>query len=129
MDVGAAERSHDSEELPMQTITTIGFDIAEVVKLLVRWHASFRIEFFRRALGQAMPKSFRRLPSLPEIGERARSKHRAEQSGSRVGNVTRRFGRGHVKDSVPVSRETRDHAIRQRETAQMARFLRARSAL
>jgi hypothetical protein len=30
-DVGAACGSHDSEELPMQTITTIGFDIAKSV--------------------------------------------------------------------------------------------------
>jgi transposase len=31
MDVGAVEASHDSEELPMQTVTTIGFDIAKSV--------------------------------------------------------------------------------------------------
>ncbi len=29
MDVGAVKRSHDSEERTMQTITTIGFDIAK----------------------------------------------------------------------------------------------------
>ncbi len=31
MDMGAVEASHDSEELPMQTVTTIGFDIAKSV--------------------------------------------------------------------------------------------------
>ena len=31
MNVGAAKRSHDSEELSMQTITTIGLDIAKSV--------------------------------------------------------------------------------------------------
>jgi hypothetical protein len=31
MDVGADKRSHDSEELPMQTITTMGLDIAKSV--------------------------------------------------------------------------------------------------
>jgi hypothetical protein len=31
MDVGAVKRSHDSEELPMQTVTTIGLDIAKSV--------------------------------------------------------------------------------------------------
>ena len=29
--MGAFEASHDSEELPMQTVTTIGFDIAKSV--------------------------------------------------------------------------------------------------
>ena len=29
--MGAVEASHDSEELPMQTVTTIGFDIAKSV--------------------------------------------------------------------------------------------------
>jgi hypothetical protein len=31
MDVGAVKRSHDSEELPMQAVTTIGLDIAKSV--------------------------------------------------------------------------------------------------
>ena len=31
MEVGAVKRSHDSEELSMQTITTIGLDIAKSV--------------------------------------------------------------------------------------------------
>jgi hypothetical protein len=31
MDVGAAERSHDSEGLPMQTVTTVGLDIAKSI--------------------------------------------------------------------------------------------------
>jgi len=31
MDVGAARGSHDSEELSMQTVTTIGLDIAKSV--------------------------------------------------------------------------------------------------
>jgi hypothetical protein len=31
MDVDAVKGSHDSEELPMQTITTIGFDISKSV--------------------------------------------------------------------------------------------------
>ena len=31
MDVGAVERSHDSEELTMQTTTTIGLDISKSV--------------------------------------------------------------------------------------------------
>jgi hypothetical protein len=63
MDVGAVKRSHDSEELSMQTVTTIGLDIAKSVFQVHGVDAAGQV-IIRRQLKRPMSwrsfKSYRR---------------------------------------------------------------------
>jgi transposase len=62
MDVGATKGSHDSEELPMQTVTTIGLDIAKSVFQVHGVDAAGQVVIRRQLKRRYVLAFFQKLP-------------------------------------------------------------------
>src|ERR1700688_2156560 len=76
MDVGAVEGSHDSEERAMQTITTIGFDIAKSVFQVHGVDAGGQVVIRRQLKRRSVLTFFQKLsPCLVGIEACASSHH------------------------------------------------------
>jgi transposase len=65
MDMGAVEASHDSEELPMQTVTTIGFDIAKSVFQVHGVDAGGEVVIRRKLKRRHVLAFFQKLTAVP----------------------------------------------------------------
>src|SRR5947209_18864386 len=89
MDVGAVERSHDSEELTMQTTTTIGLDIAKSVFQVHGVDAGGQVVIRRQLKRRSVLAFFQKLsPCLVGI-EACASSHHWSRELQAVGHTVR----------------------------------------
>ena len=63
MDVGAVKGPHDSEEISMQTVTTIGFDIAKSVFQVHGIDAGGQVVIRRQLKRRSVLAFFQKLPT------------------------------------------------------------------
>src|SRR6202163_3914793 len=100
MDVGAVEGSHDSEELPMQTVTTIGLDIAKSVFQVHGVDADGQVVIRRQLKRRYVLAFFQRLsPCLVGI-EACASSHHWSRELKALGHTVRLMPPAYVKPYV-----------------------------
>src|SRR6202790_3881773 len=100
MDVGAVEGSHDSEERPMQTITTIGLDIAKSVFQVHAVDATGQVVIRRQLKRRYVVVFFQKLsPCLVGI-EACASAHHWSRELQALGHTVRLMPTAYVKPYV-----------------------------
>jgi transposase len=100
MDVGAVEASHDSEERAMQTITTIGLDIAKSVFQVHAVDAAGEVVIRRQLKRRSVLAFFQKLsPCLVGI-EACASSHHWSRELQAFGHTVRLMPPAYVKPYV-----------------------------
>src|SRR3979411_1887589 len=100
MDVGAVKRSHDSEELSMQTVTTIGLDIAKSVFQVHGVDSTGHVVIRRQLKRRAVLAFFQKLlPCLVGI-EACASSHHWSRELQALGHTVRLMPPAYVKPYV-----------------------------
>src|SRR6478736_5642170 len=89
MDMGAVEASHDSEELPMQTVTTIGFDIAKSVFQVHGVDAGGEVVIRRQLKRRHVLAFFQKLPPCLVGIEACASSHHWSRELQALGHTVR----------------------------------------
>ena len=89
MDVGATEGSHDSEELPMQTITTVGLDIAKSVFQVHGVGAEGNVVIRRQLKRRYVVAFFQKLPPCLVGIEACASSHHWSRELQALGHTVR----------------------------------------
>ena len=99
-DVGAACGSHDSEELPMQTITTIGLDIAKSVFQVHCVDAEGKVILRRQLKRRYVLAFFQKLPPCLVGIEACASAHHWSRELQALGHTVRLMPPAYVKPYV-----------------------------
>src|SRR5512132_3594524 len=100
MDMGAVEASHDSEELPMQTITTIGLDIAKSVFQVHGVDAGGQVVLRRQLRRRHVLAFFQKLPPCLVGIEACASSHHWSRELQALGHAVRLMPPAYVKPYV-----------------------------
>src|SRR5258705_5544906 len=100
MNVGAVKRSHDSEELPMKTITTIGFDIAKSVFQVHGVDAAGEVVIRRQLKRRSVLAFFQKLPPCLVGIEACASSHHWSRELQALGHTVRLMPPAYVKPYV-----------------------------
>jgi transposase len=100
MEVGAVKRSHDSEELSMQTITTIGLDIAKSVFQVHGVDADGNIVIRRQVKRRYLLAFFQKLPPCLVGIEACTSSHHWSRELQALGHTVRLMPPAYVKPYV-----------------------------
>src|ERR1700676_3282411 len=100
MDVGAVEGSHDSEERPMQTITTIGLDIAKSVFQVHGVDAAGAVVIRRQLKRRSVLAFFQKLPPCLVGIEACASSHHWSRELQALGHTVRLMPPAYVKPYV-----------------------------
>src|SRR5271169_6013607 len=100
MDVGAVKRSHDSEELIMQTITTIGLDIAKSVFQVHGVDAGGQVVIRRQLKRRYVLAFFQKLPPCLVGIEACASSHHWSRELKALGHSVRLMPPAYVKPYV-----------------------------
>src|SRR6476469_8276499 len=100
MDMGAVEASHDSEELPMQTVTTIGFDIAKSVFQVHGVDAGGEVVIRRQLKRRHVLAFFQKLPPCLVGIEACASSHYWSRELQALGHTVRLMPPAYVKPYV-----------------------------
>src|SRR5512132_1888325 len=100
MDMGAVEASHDSEELPMQTITTIGLDIAKSVFQVHGVDAAGQVVLRRQLRRRHVLAFFQKLPPCLVGIEACASSHHWSRELQALGHAVRLMPPAYVKPYV-----------------------------
>jgi transposase len=99
-DVGAAERSHDSEEQPMQSVTTIGLDIAKSVFQVHGIDAEGNVVVRRQIKRRYVLAFFQRLPPCLVGIEACATAHHWSRELQAIGHSVRLMPPAYVKPYV-----------------------------
>src|SRR5499433_2405091 len=100
MDVGAARGSHDSEELPMQTVTTIGLDIAKSVFQVHGVDAAGQVVIRRKLKRRYVLAFFQKLPPCLVGIEACASSHYWARELQMLGHTARLMPPAYVRPYV-----------------------------
>src|ERR1700746_932873 len=100
MDMGAAQGSLDSEELPMQTITTIGLDIAKSVFQVHGIDANGQVVIRRQLKRRYILAFFQKLPPCLVGIEACASSHHWSRELQALGHTVRLMPPAYVKPYV-----------------------------
>ena len=100
MDVGAVRGSHDSEELPMQTVTTIGLDIAKSVFQVHGVDAEGNVVIRRQIKRRYVLAFFQKLPPCLVGIEACASAHHWSRELQALGHTVRLMPPAYVKPYV-----------------------------
>src|SRR5579864_131810 len=100
MDVGALKGSHDSEELPMQTVSTIGLDIAKSVFQVHGVDANGVVVIRRQLKRRYVLAFFEKLPSCLVGIEACASSHHWSRELQALGHTVRLMPPAYVKPYV-----------------------------
>jgi transposase len=100
MDVGAVKRSHDSEELSMQTVTTIGLDIAKSVFQVHGVDAAGQVIIRRQLKRRHVLAFFQKLPRCRVGIEACASSHHWSRELQALGHTVRLMPPAYVKPYV-----------------------------
>src|SRR6187399_2281098 len=100
MDMGAVEASHDSEELPVQTVTTIGFDIAKSVFQVHGIDGAGQVVIRRQLKRRYVLAFFQKLPSCLIGIEACASSHHWSRELQALGHTVRLMPPAYVKPYV-----------------------------
>jgi transposase len=97
MDVGAVKGSHDSEERAMQTITTIGFDIAKSVFQVHGVDAGGQVVIRHQLKRRSVLAFFQKLPPCLVGIEACASSHHWSRELQALGHTVRLMPPAYVK--------------------------------
>src|SRR5512132_3551353 len=130
MDMGAVEASHDSEELPMQTITTIGLDIAKSVFQVHGVDAAGQVVLRRQLRRRHVLAFFQKLPPCLVGIEACASSHHWSRELQALGHTVRLMPPAYVKPYVKRGKNdaTDAEAICEAVTRPNMRFVPVKSA-
>src|SRR6478672_1540891 len=102
MDMGAVEASHDSEELPMQTVATIGFDIAKSVFQVHGVDAAGEVVIRRQLKRRSVLAFFQKLPPCLVGIEACASSHYWSRELQALGHTVRLMPHSRSRSVLPL---------------------------
>src|SRR5579864_7763698 len=125
MDVGALKGSHDSEELAMQAVTTIGLDIAKSVFQVHGIDAVGQVVIRRQLKRRYVLAFFQKLPSCLIGMEACASSHHWSRELQALGHTVRLMPPAYVKPYVKRHKNdaTDAEAIREAVSRANMRFV------
>src|SRR5260370_19274685 len=100
MNAGAVKGSHDSDELPMQTMTTIGLDIAKSVFQVHGVDAAGAVVIRRQLKRRSVLAFFQKLPPCLVGTEACASSHYWSRELQALGHTVRLMPPAYVKPNV-----------------------------